>query len=55
MSLVFVTIFLTIMFFRFTDDDVDEMYREAPIKNTMFDYLEFTRILKHGAKDKDEQ
>lgn len=39
----------------FTDDDVDEMYREAPIKGSMFDYLEFTRILKHGAKDKDEQ
>lgn len=34
---------------------VDEMYREAPIKNGLFDYLEFTRILKHGAKDKDEQ
>ena len=41
-------------FFRFTDDEVDEMYREAPIKNGMFDYAEFTRILKHGAKEKDE-
>ncbi|CAG0917893.1 unnamed protein product [Notodromas monacha] len=40
---------------RFTDDDVDEMYREAPIKNGMFDYVEFTRILKHGAMEKDEQ
>ena len=40
--------------FRFTDEDVDEMYREAPIKNGMFDYTEFTRILKHGAKEKDE-
>jgi hypothetical protein len=31
------------------------MYREAPIKNTgMFHYVEFTRILKHGAKEKDE-
>merc|ERR1711931_333721 len=39
---------------RFTDEDVDEMYREAPIKNGMFDYTEFTRILKHGAKEKDE-
>jgi len=39
---------------RFTDDDVDEMYREAPIKNGMFDYIEFTRILKHGAKENDE-
>jgi len=34
---------------------VDEMYREAPIKHGMFDYIEFTRILKHGAKDKDDQ
>ena len=35
---------------------VDEMYREAvPLKNTgMFDYVQFTRILKHGAKEKDE-
>ncbi|RWS30339.1 myosin regulatory light chain-like protein [Leptotrombidium deliense] len=40
---------------RFTDEDVDEMYREAPIdKNGMFNYLEFTRILKHGAKEKDD-
>ena len=30
--------------FRFSDDDVDEMYREAPIKNGMFDYNEFTRL-----------
>ena len=42
------------LFYRFTDDEVDEMYREAPIKNGMFDYAEFTRILKHGAKEKDE-
>lgn len=34
---------------------VDEMYREAPIKNAMFDYVEFTRILKHGAKDLEDQ
>ena len=48
------SIFFEIFFFRFTDDDVDEMFREAPIKNGMFDYVEFTRILKHGAKEKDE-
>ena len=30
------------------------MYREAPIKNGMFDYNEFTKILKHGANEKDE-
>lgn len=46
---------LTTMGDRFSDEDVDEMYREAPIKNGLFDYIEFTRILKHGAKDKDEQ
>ena len=34
---------------------VDEMYREAPIKNQLFDYIEFTRILKHGAKDNDTE
>ena len=33
---------------------VDEMYREAPIKKSMFDYVEFTRILKHGAKDPED-
>merc|ERR1712055_264806 len=44
---------LTSMGDRFTDDEVDEMYREAPIKNGMFDYTEFTRILKHGANDKE--
>nr|CAD7201937.1 unnamed protein product [Timema douglasi]CAD7258061.1 unnamed protein product [Timema shepardi]CAD7424683.1 unnamed protein product [Timema monikensis]CAD7459876.1 unnamed protein product [Timema tahoe]CAD7569534.1 unnamed protein product [Timema californicum] len=46
---------LTSMGDRFTDEEVDEMYREAPIKSGMFDYIEFTRILKHGAKDKDDQ
>ncbi|ESO04755.1 hypothetical protein HELRODRAFT_78681 [Helobdella robusta] len=36
---------------RFNEEEVDEMYREAPIKNGNFDYMEFTRILKHGKKD----
>ena len=40
---------------RFTDDEVDEMYREAPInKEGQFNYREFVRILKHGSKDKDD-
>ena len=34
---------------------VDEMFREAPIKKGNFDYLEFTRILKHGKKDEWEE
>ena len=46
---------LTTMGDRFTEEEVDEMYREAPIKNGNFDYVEFTRILKHGKKDKDDE
>ncbi|KAF6016408.1 hypothetical protein EB796_025292 [Bugula neritina] len=42
---------LTTMGDRFTDEEVDELLREAPIKGQNFDYLEFTRILKHGKKD----
>ncbi len=46
---------LTTMGDRFTDEEVDELYREAPIdKKGNFNYGEFTRILKHGAKDKDD-
>ena len=52
--MILIIAFIVIAFLRFTDEDVDEMYREAPIKNGMFDYTEFTRILKHGAKEKDE-
>ncbi|XP_076462418.1 myosin regulatory light chain 12B-like [Babylonia areolata] len=45
---------LTTMGDRFTDDQVDDMFRDAPIKKGNFDYLEFTRILKYGKKDSDE-
>lgn len=46
---------LTTMGDRFTDEEVDELFREAPIdKKNNFNYMEFTRILKHGAKDKDD-
>ncbi|XP_074640604.1 myosin regulatory light chain 12A-like [Tubulanus polymorphus] len=39
---------------RFSEEDVDEMYREAPIKDGDFNYIEFTHILKHGSsKDKE--
>ena len=34
---------------------VDEMYRDAPIKKGNFDYLEFTRILKYGKKEDEAQ
>lgn len=39
----------------FNSPQVDEMYREAPIKNQLFDYIEFTRILKHGAKENENE
>uniref|UniRef100_A0A2K6L3X2 Myosin light chain 12A n=1 Tax=Rhinopithecus bieti TaxID=61621 RepID=A0A2K6L3X2_RHIBE len=40
---------------QFTDEEVDELYREAPIdKKGNFNYVEFTSILKHGVKDKDD-
>uniref|UniRef100_A0A182NQ46 EF-hand domain-containing protein n=1 Tax=Anopheles dirus TaxID=7168 RepID=A0A182NQ46_9DIPT len=39
---------------RLTDEEVDELFRVAPIKNGLIDYNEFTRILKNGAADKDE-
>uniref|UniRef100_A0A8C6UGT5 Myosin, light chain 12, genome duplicate 2 n=1 Tax=Neogobius melanostomus TaxID=47308 RepID=A0A8C6UGT5_9GOBI len=39
---------LTTMGDRFTDEDVDELFREAPIdKKGNFNYVAFTRILKH--------
>lgn len=34
---------------------VDEMFRDAPIKKGNFDYIEFTRILKYGKKEKDDE
>lgn len=46
---------LTTMGDRYTDEQVDELFKDAPIKDGMFNYIEFTRMLKHGTKDKDEQ
>uniref|UniRef100_A0A915NGA1 EF-hand domain-containing protein n=2 Tax=Meloidogyne TaxID=189290 RepID=A0A915NGA1_9BILA len=46
---------LTTMGDRYTDEQVDELFRDAPIKNGRFDYMEFTRVLKHGTKEKDEE
>lgn len=34
---------------------VDDLFRDAPIKNGQFNYIEFTRMLKHGTKDKDDE
>ncbi|XP_025199502.1 myosin regulatory light chain sqh-like [Melanaphis sacchari] len=36
---------------RFTNEDVDEIFREAPISGGKLNYFEFIRILKHGAKE----
>lgn len=37
---------------RFTEEEVDEMYRGAPIdEQNMFDYNAFVRMIKHGSKD----
>merc|ERR1719334_3026261 len=37
---------------RFTADECDDMFQGAPIDaNGNFNYIEFTRILKHGSKE----
>ena len=43
---------LTTMGDRFTDDQVDDVLRDAPIdKDGYLDFTKFTHILKHGKKD----
>ncbi|XP_026811289.1 myosin regulatory light chain sqh-like [Rhopalosiphum maidis] len=39
---------------RFTDEDVDEIFSEAPFSEGKLNYIEFIRILKHGTKDIDD-
>jgi len=38
---------------RYADEEVDELFKDAPIKNGLFDYQEFVKILKYGRKDQD--
>ena len=38
---------------RYTDEEVDELFKDAPIKDGLFDYQEFVKILKYGRKDQD--
>ncbi|ELT88589.1 hypothetical protein CAPTEDRAFT_166360 [Capitella teleta] len=45
---------MTTMGDRWSDDMVDELFHGAPIHNGNFNYLDFIRTLKHGAKEKDE-
>ena len=39
---------------RWNDEMVDELFHGAPIANGLFDYIEFTRTLKHGAREAEE-
>ena len=39
---------------RWPEEMVDDLFHGAPIKDGMFDYTEFTRMLKHGARGKDD-
>lgn len=38
---------------RYTEEEVDALFKDAPIKNGVFDYQEFVKILKYGRKDQD--
>ncbi|XP_022163249.1 myosin regulatory light polypeptide 9-like [Myzus persicae] len=39
---------------RLTDEDVDEILREAPTSDGKLNYIEFIRIFKHGKKENDD-
>ncbi len=38
---------------RYTHEEVEELFKEAPIKDGLFDYQEFIKTLKYGRKDQD--
>lgn len=44
---------LTTMGDRWSEDQVDELFNGAPIKDGLFNYTEFTKTLKHGQQDED--
>lgn len=47
---------LTTMGDRFTDDQVDQLFHDAPISSSGdFNYVEFTKQLKHGKKDPEDK
>jgi Ca2+-binding EF-hand superfamily protein len=33
---------------RFTQEQIDQLFRDIQTKDGQFDYMEFTRMLKHG-------
>lgn len=39
---------------RWNEDMVEDLFHGAPIHNGLFDYKEFTRTLKHGSRDKED-
>ena len=45
---------MTTMGDRWSDEMVDDLLHGAPIREGLFDYVEFTRMLKHGSKDDDQ-
>ncbi|ESO92628.1 hypothetical protein LOTGIDRAFT_190618 [Lottia gigantea] len=40
---------------RWSEDMVDELFNCSPIMEGKFDYLAFTRTIKHGSKEKDDE
>ncbi|KAJ3003265.1 UNVERIFIED_CONTAM: Myosin regulatory light polypeptide 9 [Siphonaria sp. JEL0065] len=40
--------FMTTMGDRFTDEEVDIMFKGAPMNHQDFNYRDFVRVLKHG-------
>jgi Ca2+-binding EF-hand superfamily protein len=47
---------LTTMGDRFTKEQCDLLFKDAPIDNDgLLNYADFTKILKHGTKDKDDE
>ncbi|CAJ0581536.1 unnamed protein product, partial [Mesorhabditis spiculigera] len=45
---------LTTMGDRYTHEQVDDLFREAPIKEGLFNYIEFVRMLKNGSNEADD-
>ena len=42
-------------FFRFSQEECDQMFKDAPQTDLgHFDYVEFTRIVKHGNMEADD-
>ena len=40
------------IFYRFSDQEIDDMLHGAPVDSKgLFDYVKFTRIIKHGKDD----